>query len=141
MRQAFRCPAHAQFQQPVFFTRHRRVLAEMAHLIVNMVSGLLVYPHGRESSIKNKDSAQHPPDVRGQRLVAWRELDICGMGHIQCRFVSSSVACGAEQKISERSCGGAGLAIPRRGISDGDHFRSGCDWLDILQVTNDRACV
>ena len=70
----------AQFQLPLQGHQHYRFLAALAHDAVPVPARLSLYSAGRQPARPDLALCQPDDHDAARRLVAWRSLDICGVG-------------------------------------------------------------
>src|SRR6185312_2657561 len=73
-------PADGQFRPALPRDQHRRILAALAYLALDLVPRLCVYPAWRQPRTRGPMGAECPDRLRPERSLAWRQLDLCRLG-------------------------------------------------------------
>ena len=76
----FRHLAKKEFSLSVFFARHRRILAPLAHFAQHLVSRLSLHSARRLARGNAKNAAKHFHHFCRLRTLAWRKLDLHRLG-------------------------------------------------------------
>src|ERR1700674_2288857 len=91
LRHGHRTHAHVrissprEFQLPLYFAVGARILAALAHLVVEFLPGLSVHPAGRQRARKSAHVRESAAGISALRALAWGELDVRAVGRLAWR--------------------------------------------------------
>ena len=119
-------PYSEEFRLPLCSCINHRFLAAVAYLSLNLAARLSLYSAWREPFGRSADLSQFDDYNAAGRALAWRSVDICGLGIVA--WFGAGVSPGGiwQKRASDRLCAGsdrdAGLCVADMGGVQGREF-------------------
>ena len=122
--------ADAQLQRALLQSRHRRVLAALAHQPDDLVQGLRLHPFGRQSRLEGQGGAQHLRHLPVVGFLARRQLDLHRLGRVPRRAFPAAHPHQQEPQVHQPSGRRAHPPDLQGGRADAFDVLFGGVWMD-----------